>query len=109
MIVEDPPPSVVAAFGKLFGGGDDVGEQHGRQLTIGCDIDLRLGEESLDLGKHRSGVAEEDVVLGPGELDEPAAAGIIAAAARLASMSQTRLSRRWSTSAGCCTPGKNGS
>ena len=49
VFVEDPPPGVVATFGELFGGGDDVGEEHGRQLTIGFDVDLGLGEELLDL------------------------------------------------------------
>ena len=45
----------------------------GRELTVGRDVDLGFGEESLDLGEHRSGVAEEEVVLGPGEFDEPGA------------------------------------
>ena len=53
VVVQDPPPWTVPASGELFGGGDDVGEQHRGQHTIERNLGIRAGEEPFDLGEDR--------------------------------------------------------
>jgi hypothetical protein len=71
--VEGSPPGVVAGGGELFGGGHDVGEQHGRQDSIRGRGGLGFVQKAFDLGEGGGRVTEEDGVFGARQLNEPRA------------------------------------